>query len=208
MKKRLSTKSLTPKTIKPILFATFLIAVFSQIVLADDTNVVKNLLKERFDDIIAVMENKDLDDETKKGRIEDIIKPIFDFPLMTMLALGKASWTAMTKEDQERFSELFTKILKQAYFSKILAYVDEDIIIEESHQIDKKVYIHTFIVSKDQKIPVLYKFYQSDTAWKIYDIEVEGVSLIQTYRSQFTESLQEMTAKALMVKMEELISSQ
>jgi len=208
MKKRLSTKSLTPKTIKPILFATFLIAVFSQIVLADDTNVVKNLLKERFDDIIAAMENKDLDDETKKGRIEDIIKPIFDFPLMTMLALGKASWTAMTKEDQERFSELFTKILKQAYFSKILAYVDEDIIIEESHQIDKKVYIHTFIVSKDQKIPVLYKFYQSDTAWKIYDIEVEGVSLIQTYRSQFTESLQEMTAKALMVKMEELISSQ
>jgi len=208
MKKRLSTKSLTPKTIKPILFATFLIAVFSQIVLADDTNVVKNLLKERFDDIIAVMENKDLDDETKKGRIEDIIKPIFDFPLMAMLALGKASWTAMTKEDQERFSELFTKILKQAYFSKILAYVDEDIIIEESHQIDKKVYIHTFIVSKDQKIPVLYKFYQSDTAWKIYDIEVEGVSLIQTYRSQFTESLQEMTAKALMVKMEELISSQ
>lgn len=208
MKKGLSIKFLTPKAIKRILFTTFFVAVFSQIVLADDTNVVKNLLKERFDDIIPTLENKDLDDETKKGIIEDIVKPIFDFPLMSKLALGRASWMAMAKEDQERFSELFTKILKQAYFSKILGYADEDIIIEGSDQVEKKVYIFTFIVSKDEKTSVLWKFYQSDTGWKVYDIEVEGVSLIQTYRSQFTESLQEMTVKELMVKMEKLISSQ
>jgi len=208
MKKRFSIKFLTLKAIKRIFFATLLVTVFSQIVLADDKNVVKHLLQERFDDIIAALENKDLDEETKKKRIEDIIKPIFDLPLMSKLALGRASWTAMAKEDQERFSELFTKILKQAYFSKILGYVDENIIIEEPDQVGEKVYIPTFIVSKDQKTSVLWKFYQSDTGWKVYDIEVEGVSFIQTYRSQFTESLQEMTVKELMVKMEELISSQ
>ena len=51
------------------------------------------------------------------------------------------------------------------------------------------------------------RFVISGTDWKIYDVETEGISYIQTYRSQFTESLQEMTVKEIMVKMEKLISS-
>ena len=189
MKKRLAIKFSIFKSINRIIFVTFLVAVFSQIVLADDKTVVKNLLKVKFDYIIVTLENKDLDDATKKERIENGIRPIFDFPLMSMLALGRASWTAMTKEDQVRYSEFFTQLIKQAYLSKILSFVDGNIIIEESDQIDKKVCIPTLIVSEDQKISVLYKFYQSDIGWKIYDVEIEGVSLIQTYRAQFTECL-------------------
>ena len=208
MEKRLSTIALISKTINRVLFATFLVVVFSQIGLADDKNVVKNLLKERFDCIKAVLERKDLDEKTKKVRIEDIIKPIFDLPLMSRLSLGRESWMAMTKEEQKKFSELFTKMLKLAYLSKIPSYFDEEIIIEEPNQVNqKKIYIPTIIVSKDKKTSVLYKFYRSDTGWKIYDIEAKSISCIQSFRSQFTECLQEVTVKELMVEMEKKVSS-
>lgn len=162
-----------------------------------------SLLKERSDDIIVILENKDLDDETKKGRIEDIIKRIVDFQIMSKLALGRETWTAMTKEDQEIFEELFTKILMQAYLNKIVASFDWDIIIKETEQVTQKtVSISAFIISKDQKISVLCKFFQSSIGWKIYDVEIEGVSLLRSYRGQFKSILKEETIKELMDKME------
>ena len=208
MEKRFVIIFFTPKTINRFLVATFIVAIFSQVVLADDKTAVKNILKERFDNIIAVVKNKELDEKTKKVRIEDIIKPIFDLPLMSRLSLGRETWMAMTKEEQKKFFELFTKMLKLAYLSKIPSYFDEEIIIEEPNQVNqKKIYIPTIIVSKDKKTSVLYKFYRSDTGWKIYDIEAKSISCIQSFRSQFTECLQEGTVKELMVEMEKKVSS-
>ncbi|MFC1839579.1 phospholipid-binding protein MlaC [Thermodesulfobacteriota bacterium] len=207
MEKQLIVKYLKARTIKPILFAALLAVFVSQSVFADDISDVRSILQEKFDNIIIVLENKLLDDESKMAKIEDIIKPIFDFPLMSKLSLGRESWTDMTKEEHVKFAELFTKVFKQAYLSKILGYADEDIIFKESDQVGKKIYISSFIVSKEKKTSVLYKFYQSGDGWKIYDVEIEGVSYIQSYRSQYTESLKEMTVTELMAKMEKLISS-
>ena len=207
MKRQLTVKYLKTRTIKPVLFAALLAVFVSQSVFADDISDVRNILQEKFDNIITVLENKDIDDESKMAKIEDIIKPIFDFTLMSKLALGRSPWTAMTKKEQERFSELFTKKLKQDYLDKILDYVDEDIIFEECDQVGEKVYVPSFIMSEDNKISVLYKFYLSGKNWKIYDVEIEGVSYIQSYRSQFTESLKKMTVQELMIKMEKMISS-
>ena len=209
VKKQSPTKLLKSKTMKKIIFVTFFIAVFSQIIHADDKIDVKNLLKERIDKIIASLGNKDLDDESKTGKIEDIINPIINFPLMSMLALGKEPWTSLTEEDQKRFVALFAETIKQTLISKILNYVDEDIVIEESDQVSKKkINISTFIVSKDKKTAVLYKFYLSGTAWKIYDVEIEGVSILKNFKAQFTDNLQEMTAKELIAKMEKSKVSQ
>ena len=208
VKKRSQFQYLTPRNMKRIIFITFLITLFSQIILADDKTAVESLLKERIDNIILTLKNKDLDDETKAGKVEDVIKPIINFQLMSMLALGKESWKSLTEEDQKRFVELFAKTIKQTLIGKILNYGDEDIIIKESNQVNaKKVDISTAIISKDQNISVLYKFYKSATGWEIYDVEIEGVSILKNFRAQFTDNLQEMTAKELMDKMEKANSS-
>ena len=209
MNKRSPNIYLILKTMKRVIFITLIIAVFSQAVLADDKIVVKNLLKERIDNILATLKNKDLDDKTKEGRVEGVIKPMINFPLMSMLVLGKKPWTSLTKEDQKKFIELFTKTIKQTLLSKILAYGDEDIVIETSDQVSgKKVNVSTSIVSKEEKIPILFKFYQSGSEWKIYDVEIESVSILKNYKAQFKDSLQEMTAKELIVKMEKSNLSQ
>jgi phospholipid transport system substrate-binding protein len=208
MEKQLTKKLLIPKIINQTLFAAILVALSNQGAFAGDTDDVRKLLQGKFDYMTTTLDNKDLDEEAKKEKIEDLIRPIFDFPLMSKLSLGRTSWTAMTKEDQEEFVELFTKLFKQTYLDKILDYVDEDVKFDECNKDGKKIYISTFIVGEDKKIPVLYKFYQSGAGWKIFDIEIEGVSYIQTYRSQFSESLKEITIKELMVKMEKIILSQ
>lgn len=208
VKKRSPVKYLIPRNIKRIIFTIFVITIFSQIILADDKIVVENLLKERIDNIIATLKNKDLDDKSKEGKIEDVIKPIINFKLMSMLALGKESWTSLTAEDQKRFVELFANTIEQTLISKILSYADESIVIEGSDQVNnKKVDVSTFIIDKEKKIAVLYKFYQSGSGWEIYDVEIEGVSILKNFKSQFTDNLQEMTAKELMIKMEKSDSS-
>lgn len=202
-KKQLPIKYFTDITMKRVVFITLIITVFSQIILADEKVAVENLLKERIDNLTATLKNKDLNDEGKKERLEDIIKPVINFPLMSMLVLGKEAWTSLAEEDQKRFIELFTNTIEETLLSKILNYADEDIVIDKSDRInEKKVNISTSIVSKEQKTTVLYKFYQSGSEWKIYDVEIEGVSILKNFKAQFTDSLQEMTAKELIAKME------
>jgi phospholipid transport system substrate-binding protein len=68
---------------------------------------------------------------------------------------------------------------------------------------NKKVHVPTQLISKGNKISMLYKLYPSSNSWKIYDVEIEGVSIIRSYRSQFTEILQKGTFDELLQKMQE-----
>ncbi|MBT8357256.1 MAG: ABC transporter substrate-binding protein, partial [Desulfobacterales bacterium] len=102
----------------------------------------------------------------------------------------------------KKFVALFTKRLKDSYLDKMLLYSDEKIKYKASVQIKKKVHIPTILISKDNKIDILYKLYKSKQGWKIYDIEIQGVSFISTYRSQFDEILRKGTVDDLLAKLE------
>jgi phospholipid transport system substrate-binding protein len=74
-------------------------------------------------------------------------------------------------------------------------------------QVKNKIRILTYLISKDSKISILYKLYKPKNDWKIYDIEIEGVSIIQTYRSQFSQVLQSGTIDDLLVELQEPVDS-
>ncbi len=92
--------------------------------------------------------------------------------------------------------------MKESYLEKISLYTDERIVFHESVQVKRKVHIATDLISKDNKISMLYKFYKSKHGWRIYDLEIEGISLIVTYRSQFDQVLNEGTVDDLIIKLE------
>ena len=193
---------------KRYLNAILILIALSQTVLADDKIAVRDLLKSRIDAVMGVLGRKDLDGEAKKDKISEIVQTIFDFSLMAKLALGRNCWSDLTEENKDRFTKLFTKRLKESYLRKIDLYTDEKVIYEEPLQVKKKLHISTSLISKDDKISVLYKLYNSHNDWKIYDIEVQDVSLIRSYRSQFSESLQSGTIEELMTDMEKMGSDQ
>jgi len=187
---------------KHLIYAVLFTLIFSQSAVADDKKEAEEVLKGKLEAVILVLEKKALNEETKKKEIVEIVTPMFNFSLMSKLTLGKKHWPGFTKEQKERFTELFTKRLKDSYLDKMMLYTDEKIEYKESVQVGKKVQIPTILTSKDNKISMLYKLYKSKQGWRIYDIEIQGVSLISTYRSQFDEILRNKTVDDLLAKLE------
>ena len=187
---------------KSLLYAVLILLVMSQTVVKDDKSAVKELLESKLDAVVAVLQKKELEQQAKNKKIIEIVTPMFDFSLMAKLSLGRKYWPGLSKDKQERFAELFIKRLKESYREKLTLYTDEKIVYQAPVQVKKKIRIPTELVSKNNKISMLYKFHKSKRNWKIYDIEIEGVSIISTYRSQFDEVLSSGTIDDLLLKLE------
>ena len=187
---------------KNLIYTVLFTLIFSQAAVADDKKDAEKLLKGKLESVIFILEKKDIDRQAKKKEIVEIVTPMFNFSLMSKLTLGKKHWPGLTKDQKERFIELFTKRLKDSYLDKMMLYTDEKIKYKASVQIKKKVHIPTILTSKDNKISMLYKLYKSKQGWRIYDIEIQGVSLIRSYRSQFDEILRSKTVDDLLAKLE------
>ena len=187
---------------KSLLCSVFIFLVMVQTVSADDIKVVKELLESKIEAAIAVLQKKDLDQQEKNKQIIEIVSPLFDFPLMAKLSLGRKYWPDLVNEKQQRFIELFTKRMKASYLDKLTLYTDEKVIFKTPVQEKRKIKIPTDLISKNNTISMLYKLHESTNSWLIYDIEIQGVSIISTYRSQFDQVLSKGTIDELLIKLE------
>jgi phospholipid transport system substrate-binding protein len=170
--------------------------------MADDISSAEKVLKSKLDAVFVVLQKNDLEQETKNNEIIEIVTPMFAFSLMAKLSLGKKYWSGLTKEYKKKYTDLFVKRLKEAYLEKLNLYTNEIIAYRAPVQVKKKIHIPTELISKDNKIDMLYKLYKSKHSWKIYDIEIQGVSIISTYRSQFAEVMSTGTIDDLLLKLE------
>ena len=187
---------------KILLYTAFSILLVGQAA-ADDKSAAEEFLKNNLDAVFTVLQKKDLSQQAKNSKIEEIVTPMFDFELMGRLSLGKKYWPDLSPQQKDKFTELFVERLRQFYLNKVTAYTDEKVVYEAPVSDNKKVHVPTQLISKGNKISMLYKLYSSSNSWKIYDVEIEGVSIIRSYRSQFTEILQKGTFEELLQKMQE-----
>ena len=185
-----------------ILFICLCLLVLSNPLLADDKNDAQEIVKRKLDSVFAVLQKDDLDQQAKKQEIDAIVSPMFDFELMAKLTLGKKHWPGLSREKKQKFTERYIELLKTSYLEKLTLYTDEKVIFEPPAQVKRKVHVPTQLVSKDRKTSILYKLYKSGDNWKVYDLEIQGVSIIRSYRSQFSETLKTGTIDDLLLKME------
>jgi len=185
-----------------ILYAFLGLLILSQPLLANDKRDAEETVKSKLDAVFAVLQKKDLDQQARKNEINEIVTPMFDFGLMAKLSLGRKHWPKLPREKKEKFTQLYIELLKTSYLEKLVLYTDEKVIFEPPAQVKKKVHIPTQLVSKDRKTSILYKLYKPADDWKVYDLEIQGVSIIRSYRSQFGEILQSGTIDDLLLKME------
>ena len=187
---------------KNLLVAVISMLLFYQSAAADDKSEVEKLLKNNLDAVFTVLQKKDLEQQAKNKEIVDIVTPMFDFELMARLSLGKKHWSGLSQDKKERFTELFIKRLKASYLSNFTLYTDEKVFYEPSVQVKKKIHTPTYLVSNDKNISILYKFYKAEKNWKVYDLEIQGISIIRSYRSQFSSILESGTVEDLLLKLE------
>ncbi|MEJ2284360.1 MAG: ABC transporter substrate-binding protein [Desulfobacterales bacterium] len=185
-----------------ILYTALILLVMSTAVLADDKHEAQQIVKNKLDAVFAVLNQQDIDQQAKKKEVDAIVTPMFDFELMAKLTLGKKYWPDLSEEKRAKYIQLYINRLKTSYLDKLTLYTDEKVVFEPPVQVEKKVQIPTQLVSKERKTSILYKLYKSDEAWKVYDLEIQGVSIIRSYRSQFYEILQKGTIDDLLKKLE------
>lgn len=192
--------------IKRTLITTFaLLLLLGQTVGAMETETVEAMLKGKLDFVFFTLKRSDIPMDQKKALIVEDVSPIFDFSLMGKLTLGKKNWSGLTKDQRDTFIVTFTEVMKASYSDKLSLYTDEEIKILPT-QVPKanKAIIPTELISKESRYAMLYKFYKSKTGWKIYDIELQGVSLIATYRTQFNQVLTEKGFEELIIKLNQI----
>ena len=172
----------------------------SNLIFADEVSKIREMTKEKVDIVINTLKDQSLNKDEKKEAILKTVDGLFDFPRMAKLSLGKKHWKSLSKGDRKEFSKLFVEKLKQSYLDKLDLYTDEEVVVDDTKLKKKKrVEVLTYLVSKDDKMEMKYKLYKSKKkGWLVYDVEVLGVSIVQTYRSQFSGFLKKNSMDDLM----------
>jgi phospholipid transport system substrate-binding protein len=150
-------------------------------------------IKEHVNSVLDVLRDPALQSEAnkeaKEQKIESIANQMFDYVALSRLTLG-LGWKEFNKEQQKEFVSLYRSILKKAYMDKILAYTDEKVVFDKEIMLsENKAEVQTRIITKSADIPISYRVYLKDGQWRVYDVIVEGISLVQNYRTQFREIL-------------------
>jgi len=143
----------------------------------------------------ALKDNKEALEEDSSlvyGLVQDILMPNFDFDKMSKLALGK-NWRKADAEQRERFTEEFRLLLVRTYSTAMLEYTDEEIRFLPFHDdlAKKKVKVKMEILqSGGPSIPMALSMYlNKENAWKVYDVKIDGISLVTNYRSTFATEI-------------------
>jgi phospholipid transport system substrate-binding protein len=154
------------------------------------------LVRSVADDVLKVIQqDRDLraGSQSKMADVmEEKIVPHFDFQRMTRLAVGR-SWRQATPEQQQRLVDEFRVLLVRSYSTAYTAYRDIDIEVKpvKLQPTDEDVQVRTVIKvpGGGPSVNVDYSMFKASTAWKVYDVTVDGISLVTTYRSTFAEQV-------------------
>ena len=153
---------------------------------------IEKEMANRIDNVLLVLKNKDLSKEEKKKEVINIVDDTFDFELMAEIALGKNTWASISEEKQKEFSITFEDKIKKSYSDKLELYNDQKVkILSLDPYNNSRLQLKTEIVGKEGTYSINYNFYEKDGEWFIYDVDLIGVSIIQTYRQQFGGLLKE-----------------
>lgn len=138
----------------------------------------------------------------RREQIRQIISTRFDFPEMAKRSLG-SYWQRGSSEEQQQFTKLFTELLERSYADQIESYDGEKIVYGRENVSQNQAEVDTKIVTKKgEEIAVSYKLQNASGDWKVYDVVIENISLVNNFRSQFNRILAKASFAELLQKLQ------
>ncbi len=127
--------------------------------------------------------------EIKKEKLRVLYKQMFDEIEFSKRTLTR-NWNNFTPAQREEFVKLFEQVLEKAYGDKVLSYTNEKVdFYKETMLSANQAEVQSRIITSSKEVPVFYRVILKDGKWKVYDVVVENVSLVQNYRTQFNDIL-------------------
>lgn len=174
--------------------------------LADPAADARAALKGTIDQVLTLIKDPAFSNqatrESQIEKIDDTIRQIFDFSEFSSRTVGR-NWKDFSDTQKNQFIEAFAQLLRATYIDKIDGYNGEEVkyLGETVGTKGDKVEVNTSIALKTQEAPIKVAYRMLNKGgWVVYDVIIEGVSLVQNYRTQFNELLQKGDAEALIAK--------
>jgi phospholipid transport system substrate-binding protein len=169
-------------------------------------------LQTTLEEIMAILQSEEFKAPDKKmvrrNAMLYVLEYRFDFEEMAKRSLAK-EWKKRTPVEREQFVMIFGQLIENSYISKIESYSDEEILFFGEKKKKNKVLVETTVRRNNTDFSVSYKLLDKNGRWKVYDVIIEGVSLVRNYRSQFKNFLGKQSyadlVKRLESKVEKLI---
>lgn len=158
------------------------------------------------DAVVETLADAGLDEDSKRSRVTELITERFNFPVMSQRILA-TNWKKANDDQRARFIGLFTRILANTYWLRIKEYSEQTVeYAGEKIKNKKTARVNTVILSGNKKIPVDYSLYLKGEQWFAYDVAIEGVSLVSTYRSSYQQIAKQEGIEGLLAKMEQKLA--
>ncbi len=186
-------------------YMTILLAViaFNSTVYANELEELTHMMTTKVDYVIKVLKDTNLTIIQKDEKLNESIDGLFDYTLMARLSVGKRNWVKLNSSKKQEFVKLFSTKMKESYTEKSHMLSDEKVLVNSAIQVKKsRILVPVTIQGSEESTEMVYKFYHSKKAiWLIYDVEIAGVSILQTYRAQFAEILKDGDMQKLIDKL-------
>ncbi|MEA2658699.1 MAG: phospholipid transport system substrate-binding protein [Candidatus Binatota bacterium] len=164
-------------------------------------------IRETVDQLLGILKDPRFKGESKKGerraKLREVLYQRFDFTEMAKRALG-SEWRRHTPEEQREFVRLFTDLLERAYLDKIESYSGEKVKYLKERQDNDLATVETRLEdAKGQEYSLDYRLHNVNGDWKVYDVIIENISLVNNYRAQFNRVLARSSWADLLKRMKE-----
>ncbi|WP_081301395.1 ABC transporter substrate-binding protein [Campylobacter fetus] len=181
----------------------FLNLIFFSLGFSLELSQIEPVMREDLKKAVLVMQNNAISEADKPKKMFELFDRYFDYDLMAKLALSK-QYKTLDKEQQIQFKKVFEKKLKQSFTDKLAYYTDQVIEIQSTSMPNKnRFFVNSLIVNEADKYNIVFKFHRADgDNFLIYDVDILGVSIIQTYRSQFEDLSQNVSFDDILKRLE------
>ncbi|RLJ17993.1 toluene tolerance protein [bacterium endosymbiont of Escarpia laminata] len=157
------------------------------------------------DGVVGVLNDKGLTSTERRDRVSTIVDETFDFQAMSQIILA-TNWRNASKNQQARFIELFRELLENTYFSALDSYSGQTARLGWERVKGKRAQVQTFVVTSNAEIPVSYKLRQKQDDWFVYDVIVNGVSLVSNYRTSFRNLVKQKGMDGLLEQLQQKVA--
>lgn len=204
----------TLKSLNQILLTFSLVfGFFTSIAFGLELNQIQSTMEQNIQKTLAILQknatHNPQNSKAANAQVERIAQEIFamfdsifDYKLMAQLSLSQ-HYKTLTKEQQEQYNQAFEQNLKRSFTDKLRLYKDEEMQVVGGEQTKNNRYnLKTSMVLDGKLNYIIFKFYDSKGDWRIYDVDILGISVVQTYRSQFNDILTNADFQTLLAKLQ------
>lgn len=165
------------------------------------TDYVRSIL----DQVMAIQKNPALAGEAQKAtrarEIRRVIQQSFDFSLMAKTSLG-AGFDRLSSGQRQDFIDTFASLFQDSYTRMVLNFLKQETIrYQQERQDNGQARVNTTIVRTNETIPVDYSMHRGPKGWLLYDVSVDGVSILENYKNQFAQVIRTQSFDSLLSRM-------